>query len=726
MTVAVAPSESMDAEFVLGFDELPAGRRRQLQRFLLAVLTQRRVPLHFNCLWNALYYRWDLDTASYPTDAINIDMLYQAELGQVGPALPVGAFAYLPTPTSAGDLVGEVVAKSGWHPELTDDGPALTEVPPTLAGAPAATARLHERLVVDFELFPDLNTVTPVQLRRMRDRGVWIDELGHLVYDATYPSVDAADQDDTSFYIDWLLTHRRAGLLDWAFDLPDGVTLDPDELDQAVSATFATLEALLDDIPEVIRWGDVFWTEDAYRRYVGTVTADGDGPLNRGKLDELTRIVASTYGEPVRYTAIAAEIDLADLDPERRDATLGGTGWVAAVVAANLWLAEQLDDRAAGGIVATVDGPVHVRLDDRWQHGGLWRTEPADDPSLLWYLRAPLDRPLGLGAGVADAATVPDEPSHADDDEVETLSDTEAVWTVVLHADDFTAGRLPVPPEVARHIPTGPVAVRLTHRTGPAGLTDTTTRAWQTRWRYDDKELTGLGWPASLPVGIRLHCRLPLSGQTVDIETRRLDVPITVGDVELAHDHDPTVVQAVTVRDPRRQQQKLLADRATVIFDTVAPAPDGSAQLEITTLCQLLFGPNTAEHPSRLLDTFAIADLLGLETRGTRFVRRRTAPPTARKVATLDEPTKQELGALVRRSTERMRLTRLQPGQPPPAAAAYATDRKAAGETTSLPADLPAGYTYVKPRRVQGATNQHALGVGDGEVDYFAAGKDWD
>lgn len=730
MTGPVPPAV-MDAEFVLGFDELPAGRRREIQRFFVAVIEQRGIPLHLNCLWNALYHRWDLDAGSYPDEALNFDILESVELGRVGPALPVGAFAHLPTQTAAGDLVGEVVTKSGWHPAITAGHGGFADVPAEIAGAAAATARLHERVVVDLDAFAELNLVTPTQLRRMKDRGVWLDDLGHLVYDAAYPSVDAADQDDTSFYIDWLLIHRRAGLLDWAFDLPEGMQLDPDELDQAVSATFATVEQLLTSTPGLVRWGDLFWTEAAYRRYIGTSDTDGEGPLNRGELETLTRMVAGTYGQPVRYTAVAAEVDSVGLDRDRRDATLGGTAWVAAIVAANLWLTRQINARADDGAITTVDGPVHVRLDDRWQHGGLWRTEPADQVDQLWYLRVPFDRPLGLGSSRSSSelptSLAEQAPASAPAvEEVEELSETEATWIVVLGSAEMADGRLPVPPEVARRLPDGPVAVRLTHRTGPAGLTDVLSRTWRTSWRRGSDQLTGLGWPAALPVGIRLHCRLPYAGQTVDVETRRLDAAVQIGDVELAHYHDPATVQAAAARQPRRQQQRRLAEQAAVIFDTLVSAPDGSCRLQLATLCELLFGAGAAADPARVAETLAVADELGLVRRGSVLVRSGSGRVPGRKVTTLDESTRQQLAGVVRRDIERMRLTPLSPGEQAPEEADYAADRAAAGETATLPVRLPRGYTYVKPKRMQGPTNQHALGLGDGDVDYYGAGKDWD
>lgn len=719
----------MDGEFVLGFDELPAGRIRDIQRFLIAVIEQRGMPLHLNCLWNALYYRWDLDAHGYPVEALNIDILDRVELGGSGPALPLGAFAYVPTGTAARDIVGEVVAKFGWHPAVARDDQGLTDVPVELAGALASTARLHERVVVDFDALPGWTDLTATQLRRMRERGVWLDDLGHLVYDANYPSIDAADQDDTSFYLDWLLTHRRAGLLDWAFDLPDGMPLDADELDRAVSATFATLEQLLVATPRLMRWGDYFWVEEAYHRYAGSADSDGDGPLNRHQMQQLTTMVARTYGQPVRYSAVGAEVDAVGLGLVRRDETLGGTGWVAATVAANLWLARQLADQARDGVVETADGPVHVRLDDRWQRGGLWRTEAVNPGELPWYAGLPLDRPLGLGAGVAEPTSV-DEVDDGElplvllaAEELEELSETEARWNQVLTADDLAAGRLAVPAEVARRLPQGPVAVRLTHWIGPIGLTDVICRSWRTTWRSGSDWLEGIGWPAALPVGIRLFCRLPYAGQTIDIETRRLDVPAHVGDDDVTHEYDAAVFQAAAGRQPRRQQLRQLSAKAAAVLDTVPAAPDGAREVRLATMCDLLFGRGSSQDASCVVDTLRIADLLELDREGPMLVRHGAGKPAVdRRITSLDETSRRELGALVRRDTERMRLRPLAAGEESPSYEVYATERQAAGETGTLPERLPPGYTYEKPKRVQSATNQHPLDL-DG-YDYYDS-KDW-
>jgi hypothetical protein len=723
----VSVTTVMDAEFVLGADALPAGRQREIQRFLTGVIERRQVPLHLNCLWNALYYRFDLDSGTYPLDALNIDLLSEVTLGRVGPALPVGAFTLLPTTTDAQDLVGEVAAKSGWHPSVTAGQDGFANVPPDLAGGNATTARLHERVVVDFDVLAGWNQITAAQLRRIAERGVWLDDLGHLVYDADYPTVESAELDDTSFYIEWLLTHRRSGLLDWAFDLPEGVTLEPDELDRAVAATFHTVERLLDTSPNLVRWGDYFWTEAALDAYLGGAERDGAGPLNRGELDQLARMVSHTYRQSVRYVAVAAEIDHPRLDPDHRHETLNGIRWVAATVATNLYLTRQLTSRAIDGIVATADGDVHVRLDDRWQHGGLWRTEPADELDRLWYRQLPIDRPLGLGAGRDLPADEPEvSPAATAQTGAEELLDTEALWSVVLSTEALIGGTLPIPAEIARRMPRGPVAVRLTHRVGPVGVGDLLTRTWRTRWRGDAEHLDGLAWPATLPIGTVLHCRLPYSGQVVDVETRQLDVPKTVGDLDLTHEHDLDVVRNAAVRQPRRQQQRRLADRATAVFDSLAPAADGSARIALTSLCQLLFGPDATADPSRIAATLQIADELGLDRRDGLLVRTGGGFPVGRKVASLDEATRGHLQQVVRRRAQRMRLAPLEPGQAPPSNEEYTSDRAGSGETATLPERLPAGYTYVRPIRVQGPTSQHALGIGEGEVDYYGAGKDWD
>ena len=108
-------------QMVLGLDDTSPAHRQRLSRYLAALVTTRRAPVHINVAFNAVYFGFDLEARSYvggPLNELFSLPVVQVEAG--GDALPVGALVNITT--GARPLFAEVVYKEGAHPLLGGDG----------------------------------------------------------------------------------------------------------------------------------------------------------------------------------------------------------------------------------------------------------------------------------------------------------------------------------------------------------------------------------------------------------------------------------------------------------------------------------------------------------------------------------------------------------------------------------------------------------------------------
>ncbi len=91
-----------------------------------------------------------------------------------------------------------------------------------------------------------------------------------------------------------------------------------------------------------------------------------------------------------------------------------GCAYATAVCHTNAYVAESLQREQRSGVLA--DG-VHLRLDDDWQAGGIWRAEIVDDPDRYSLATVPPLIPLSLGYAetrralrVEESLTVEEQP----------------------------------------------------------------------------------------------------------------------------------------------------------------------------------------------------------------------------------------------------------------------------------------------------------------------------
>ena len=89
-----------------------------------------------------------------------------------------------------------------------------------------------------------------------------------------------------------------------------------------------------------------------------------------------------------------------------------GCAYVTAVCHANAYVADTLC--AASSKSGVLDDGVHLRLDDDWQAGGIWRAERVADPEHYSLKTVPPALPLGLGYAESDVALPAEEVFFAE------------------------------------------------------------------------------------------------------------------------------------------------------------------------------------------------------------------------------------------------------------------------------------------------------------------------
>lgn len=557
---------TLDADVLAGTSGLVASRTLELRAYLMQVMEARNCPLHLNSLVSALLLGWDPACAGYPAQTVDPTCLPDIRHGGQGPDVPVGALARQRTDTGAGELVFEVLARHG-RVALCDPWD-LSAADPDIAGALAAARATPQRqavqLIVDLDAVPALTRerVTVARRDRLRRRGRWLSRLGHLHYDAEVGP--PGDLDERERFARWLVEHHRAQLPAWL--LPPGASAeDSTALRDAVTRCLALVEELLSVSPTVVRCGDTFWTLTALQRSLD----DPAELLGRSRIESLGRLVARTYGQPVRLTALGWEIERMaaeyDLDADERDEMLVGTAYARAVFTATYLLVADLAAAHTDGVLRRDGQTKHVRLDDATQWGGLWRAEQVEPAALPWYASHPVDEALNLGLTLpAEAERTDDEPHRhlrypvpgsagtATDGRIASspLTDRDVTWTSTLHRDDLIAGTIGLPAHAAAALPTGTSTVSLVHESGRPGLTQTHVSTWVVPTQRGDRVLGGIGWPARLQVGTILHGQITHGITEITLHTRRLAEPAD----GVEHEHDPVVRDAALHEHPTLRQ----------------------------------------------------------------------------------------------------------------------------------------------------------------------------
>lgn len=546
----------------LGWEATAPEDRRRLSRYLSALVAARRTPVHVSVAFNAAYFGYDLIAGGYVGGPLDLFAFPQVRFGETTDALPVGAMVNISA--GAEPLFAEVVYKEGAHPALSSDGslPAWLSGAPTGANGPGETADaapggpvLTERLVVDVDAFGQGLSTTHARLDRLRRRGRWLDADGHLLLEARYASRRDADLDETAFYAQYLLARGREQLLSAAAPLPLSTVLSDeaseDQLMAALTGMLHTITTAFTELPEVRVWrGYAFTRASLAARLRDTGPLGGD---DLGSLAAQLRMSAvprgrghETPARAVTYTAVGPRLrDIRDAAPQ-----LVGVGYALAVCHANAVLSD-FARREADETTGLLPGGVHLRLDDPWQGGGVWRAEHPDSA----YAHVEVTEPLGLGW--LSAPVVPDpgadpgsppEPEPAPDDEDTqqlTVTDSQVSWTQPLRLTHLLDGRLPLPDMITPQmrdagLPGVRLRLMLTHdgyELDPAEAAQAVAANL-----FDRPQLTGIQWPLEFFAGIQLVCTWPRGAGVVRATTILLDCPVTIDGLDIEHRYDPRIL----------------------------------------------------------------------------------------------------------------------------------------------------------------------------------------
>ena len=676
-------------ELTLGAGALSASRRTELQQFLVEVIRQRSCPLHLANLWNAIYFNYDLGARGFIAAELAPERIPTRTARARDVGLPVGGFVRVHTQAACGDLLGEVIYKEGAHPEV-DDG----WIAPELSGAPATvveeiggqrTAIVRERFVLDLNAFgPSANHITHKQYERLCRRARWLDNHGHLLMEAMY-TLDEAELEDLDYYAAYLLKEHREGLLAFCFS----EELTGDELREALLRSFDAVRDLALTARELRNWrGKHFFLAADYDQRL-----NDDGPLGGGDLASLYRGLTQV---PVRerccYSAIGPRIlELLERyghDPIEQT-LVSGSSYVSAVCHANSYAADRLTREQPDGVLAS---GVHLRLDDDWQGGGIWRAEHAVDRYSLTTV--PPILPLGLGyaeAGVAEEAA---EPTSADE---QPIASSQTGFRVALTLRDRALGRLRLPAAAVQALAPGDIDVAIRHD-------ETHDRSQVER---DGSTLYGVEYPWDLHPGIVLHGNVEASGSVVRIRTVPVTPPLRASDGK-SFDYDTNIAvyqREMKLTELSREEKRgalTLTELINRAFRLRGRVRDGWRVLSFVELAAILLGPGW-----RAVDTRPIADALDkmdVHRDGAHYlwrarVTQRTSASDRSLLAAYGEAKPRgRLDRAVRRHWVPMHLRRY--AQRTPSAEkrrTYAKARLKYGMHGVLPEELPADCSWVEP-----------------------------
>lgn len=447
-TIGELRSGFFTTDVLLGIDALNAADRRSFQQFFTAVIRQRGFPLHTASLWNALYYGWSIDRRSYLGTGLRL------ALAADGRPIPVGAFVEVPL---GGQRMAwaEVVYKEGRDERINELGIADPAASGSRAGLLRARqeATVREGLVLDFDAFGEgINDADDRAFARAQRRRLLTQE-GHKELLASYPAADAGLDDLLAFARHVAEQQGRELFADL---LRDGGALATD--DERWELLLGSLHA----VDELAQTADDLITFGHYHLDRATLASDrsagGDAVFGAEAFEDVIRAATEPPAERhvrgfawqgsgcAAYRSVGALVR-EYLDRHGRDrqehALLAGPGYARLVLEVNASVAERIGER---GLLRS-HSPIHVRLDDDWEGGGIWRAIRYDgDPPPESRLPALL--PLGIGYAESSGITAPtivQAPPPAER--------TEFGWRVTLRAIDLHYRHLPLPSEAMELIP---------------------------------------------------------------------------------------------------------------------------------------------------------------------------------------------------------------------------------------------------------------------------------
>ncbi|MFJ2848504.1 hypothetical protein [Streptomyces rubiginosohelvolus] len=514
------------------FEDVPTQLRTAVADRLEQVTAARGGLLHACGAFNALYFDYSPRLRRYSVEPDPVAFI-TAPIGGPLPVLPVGAHVRLTRGTR--ELWGEVAAVLGAREDVDRDGWAAE----ALSGAPAADGLDPQRVIVDTEVFGPLSTAELVERGRwLRPGGSWQD--GHLVGPVPSTVQDVSTRDQTGLFAAHLAGPGRP-LLDlgplpgWLLEENGEIT--EQDIARAVRAAVSCLGEIMASTPGLRTWGLYGRSSTESSAFAGSEPAE----------EVLNAVGRPAPGGRARYTALWPLLDTLIRGTERPD-RLSGVAAAALVVDANLALSDAVTNR-------TTSPAIDVRLDDRWQQGGIWRTQPLPVPGLLTGLD-PLS-PAGIGyteskalpeelnamsAGGSPTAPRPTDSDGSADDSghvaVVHMDDELVVLTVALSRSALETGRLELGQPVLALLPQGELILHLHHD----GIALPDELALQ-RVRRSGAALRRVTWPQGLLPGILLTIAAARAGRRLTATSVLLSPPAEIQGIGTVRwEYDPSVL----------------------------------------------------------------------------------------------------------------------------------------------------------------------------------------
>ncbi|ALO96785.1 hypothetical protein SHL15_5724 [Streptomyces hygroscopicus subsp. limoneus] len=617
-----------------GYAAVPDQERSRLRSYLEAVVAARPAPVHTTVAFNAVYFGYDLGGDGYGGSPLCLDDFPVITFGECAPVLPVGAMVCVAT--GSDPLYAEIVYREGAHPEVG----ALGDVPAWVSGAPEgaegpgrpgedAAPRRRELLVPDLHAFGPALGLSPVQLHRLRRRGRWINEDGHVVVDVCYPSSEAARRDDLTAYADHLLTTAREQLLSPFVPVSlvslVGGTHDED-LRAGLLGLLDTVRGVLDSSAALRTWGHYAMTRASladWWRDTGPLGGDDVRSLV-AEVERAATPVRRRYGlaAPVTvYTAVGPRLRGFPGAAER----LRGAGYAAAVCRANLALADVVQGDSDQGLFGNGS---RITLDDAFEGGGVWRSHHPGDAEASGNPLVPAGRGWNstlpaLPEPETEVELEPVDAPLADDDalgvgELLRSDAQEIVWRAPLRLAHLIDGWFPLHPLVAEELcrshgahPT--LRLELDHAgeklDEKEAVQDVTAELGDISSR-----LTGIVWPGDFFPGLMLELRRLRGDTVIRLATTRLKERVQVGDRETGHCYDPRVLTREDAPGSSRHGDSAagLGPRQ-LVMRTVRRCGlltlDGHALMDRSVLPSAVYGRRPARSQAAALDS-AVAELL--------------------------------------------------------------------------------------------------------------------
>jgi hypothetical protein len=687
-----------------GADAFSPSEFAALQGYLRELSVARGFPLHPVVCWNALC--WDYDVESRRYGDAPLDNLLDVRHGVVGDALPVGAFVRVAAGLGRGEFWGEVIYKEGRGVPVDSRwvSPASSGAPAVIVDDGRQRSVLREALIVDFAAIEEPDGQS---LERQRQRGEFIDERHHLIVDALYDAHDA-DLDDATYFARWMITHLRDPLIQGRFGaaLSDEVVADDDLLFSALVASISVLREVMASVPGCAMWRDYLFDLTEYENRMTPEAEEPPlGPSDMARMaNMLTRPPAHSS---VGYSSLGALV----LELGGGGADLYGPAWVAAVCHASYYLIKWLEENAPDGWCDSRDGAVHVRLDDAWLVGGVWRVERLTD-GLGAYCAIPPEVPLGLGyAESTGMFEVPEEFETP-----LTVNSTQIAMSISLTVADVMQSRLRLDRAALGVIAAergDTIVVRLNVE-GLALLPSEVAHSTTVHCASDEvASLWGVVWPYPYCAGSRVNVVWVRGSSAVDVVLRRREEPFVIGEYVYEYECDERLfARGNGVPEPPSARGRSLRD---LVLDVIRwrgdDSGDGCRQATFARVLYGVYGPGAP--PSAAASIRVVLDGLvhsgSLTADGDLFV---WCPGSGRAAHVGDAGLSDYEGDVpryVRLHGVRIFLRRLRISErvSPEREREYHEEWLREGRPLGMPPELPRRYTFVRPHE-RGTRNEYS------------------